>query len=361
MNTPMQTPAQAPARIAAKTRVALAGFGAWGQMHARAIAAINGAEVVAVLARSEAAQRAAYEALPDATLHDDYAALLARTDIDVVNVVLPNHLHAQAAIAALAAGKHVFLEKPLGASLAECDAVAEAARASGRQVAVNHELRVSGQWGLVHELVARGDLGRIGHQHLSLFRKPFRRGAGGWRYDRARVGSWILEELVHFIDLVLWYGEGSGAPARVVAFGDTQGLDDGLGHHCTVVLEWRDGATAVLNQTLGGFEHHTLLEVAGDAGALRTWWSGTMDRTLTPSFELKIARGGVAGTAGAVETLAIPLSGEVFELEENLRQAYRGFAEGRSILTPQQARASIEVSLAAERSLAERRPVELGD
>ncbi|MFO1285732.1 MAG: Gfo/Idh/MocA family oxidoreductase [Rubrivivax sp.] len=351
MNSPTPTPT--------KTRVALAGFGAWGQMHARAIAAIDGAEVVAVLARSEDAQRAARAALPDATLHDDYAALLARADIDVVNVVLPNHLHAQAAIDALAAGKHVFLEKPLGTSLAECDAVADAARASGRQVAVNHELRVSGQWGLVHELVARGELGRVRHQHLSLFRKPFRSGAGGWRYDRARVGSWILEELVHFIDLVLWYGEGGGAPARVVAFGDGHG--QALGHHCTVVLEWRDGATAVLNQTLGGFEHHTLLEVAGDAGALRTWWSGTMDRTLTPSFELKVARGGGgSGDAGAVETLAIPLSGEVFELEENLRRAYRGFAVGRSILTPQQARASIEVSLAAERSLAERRPVELG-
>lgn len=351
MNSPTPTPT--------KTRVALAGFGAWGQMHARAIAAIDGAEVVAVLARSEDARRAAREALPGATLHDDYAALLARADIDVVNVVLPNHLHAQAAIDALAAGKHVFLEKPLGASLAECDAVADAARASGRQVAVNHELRVSGQWGLVHEIVARGELGRVRHQHLSLFRKPFRSGAGGWRYDRARVGSWILEELVHFIDLVLWYGEGGGAPARVVAFGDGHG--QALGHHCTVVLEWRDGATAVLNQTLGGFEHHTLLEVAGDAGALRTWWSGTMDRTLTPSFELKVARGGGgSGDAGAVETLAIPLSGEVFELEENLRRAYRGFAVGRSILTPQQARASIEVSLAAERSLAERRPVELG-
>ncbi|MFO1266561.1 MAG: Gfo/Idh/MocA family oxidoreductase [Rubrivivax sp.] len=274
---------------------------------------------MAVLARSEDARRAAREALPGATLHDDYA-LLARADIDVVNgVVLPNHLHAQAAIDALAAG-NVF-SKPLGASLAECDAVADAARASGRQVAVNHELRVSGQWGLVHELVARGELGRVRHQHLSLFRKPFRSGAGGWRYDRARVGSWILEELVHFIDLVLWYGEGGGAPARVVAFGDGMAKRSAT---APVVLEWRDGATAVLNQTLGGFEHHTLLEVAGDAGALRTWWSGTMDRTLTPSFELKVARGGGGGgDAGAVEALAIPLSGEVFELEENLRRAYR--------------------------------------
>ena len=71
-------------------------------------------------------------------------------------------------------------------------------------MAVNLELRVSKQWGAVHDMVARGDFGDLRYQHLSLFRRPFKTGSGGWRYDRARVGSWVLEELVHFIDLVLW-------------------------------------------------------------------------------------------------------------------------------------------------------------
>ncbi len=334
------------------TRVALAGFGAWGLMHARAIESIDGAEVVAVLARSEAARQAARDALPRAQLFDSYERLLREDGVDVVNVVLPNNLHAQAAVDALAAGKHVFLEKPLGLDLAQCDAVAEAARQSGKQVAVNHELRVSKQWGLVRELVERGDLGAVRHQHLSLFRKAFRTGSGGWRYDRERVGSWVLEELVHFIDLILWYGEGGGAPERVSAFG--YGHKGALSDYFTVVLEWPDGATAVLNQCLGGFEHHTLLEVAGGDGALRTWWSGTMDRTLTPSFELKVRRGD-----GEVQTIDVPLSGEVFELEENLRRAYRGFAIGHSVMPPETARRSIQVALAAERSLAEGQSVGL--
>jgi myo-inositol 2-dehydrogenase/D-chiro-inositol 1-dehydrogenase len=334
------------------TRVALAGFGAWGLMHAKAIEAIEGAEVVAVLARSEASRSAAAQAVPRARLLGDYAQMLALDDVDVVNILLPNHLHAEAAVAALEAGKHVLLEKPLGLSLAQCDAVAEAARRTGRLVAVNHELRVSRQWGLVHERIAQGDVGDVRHQHLALFRKAFRTGSGGWRYDRACVGSWVLEELVHFIDLVLWYGERGGMPRTVTAFGGDRRLP--LSDHFTMVLEWADGATAVLNQCLGGFEHHTVLEVAGSAGALRTWWSGTMDRTTTPSFDLKVR----CGTA-EVRTLTVPLSGEVFELEENLRQAYAGFADGRSVMPPEAARRSVAVALAAERAWMEERTLPL--
>lgn len=335
-----------------RTRVALAGFGAWGLMHARAIAAIEGARIVAVLARSEASRLAAAEALPEARQVDDYAELLAADDVDVVDIVLPNHVHADAAVAALDAGKHVLLEKPLGLTLAQCDAVAAACRRSGRLVAVNHELRVSEQWGAVHDMVARGELGSLRHQHLSLFRRPFRSGSGGWRYDRARVGSWILEELVHFIDLILWYGEAGGLPTRVTAYGGDPST--GLSDHFSVVLEWDDGATAVLNQCLGGFEHHTVLEIAGSAGALRTWWSGALDRTHTPSFELKRRRG-----EGEVETLHVPLSGEVFELEANLRRAFAGFAAGHSVMPPEAARLSVAVSLAAEQSWHERRAVPL--
>ncbi len=327
------------------TGIALAGYGAWGQMHARAIQAIDGASVVAVLARNDAARQAAAADNPGARLYADYAEMLRATDVDVVHVVMPNHLHAQAAVAALQAGKHVVLEKPLGLTIAQCDAVQTASEQSGKLVAVNHELRVSHQWGLVQQMIAAGELGQVQHQHFSLFRRPFKTGSGGWRYDPDRVGSWVLEELVHFIDLVLWYGAANGKPHRVSAFGGVAGQR--LPEQFSVVLDWSNGATAVLNQCLNGFEHHTVLELAGTGGALRTWWSGTMDRTLTPSFEMKRRRGD-----DAVETIAIPLSGEVFELEENLRQALAGFALGHSILPAQTARASVEVSLAAEQAWA---------
>ena len=80
-----------------------------------------------------------------------------------------------------------------------------------------------------------------------------------------------------------------------------------------------------------------------------------MDRTTKPDFELKIRSGDAE-----VEKLTIPLSGEVFELEEHLRQAYAGFASGSSVMPVQDARPSIVVALAAQRSWLENSVVRLG-
>jgi len=326
-----------------KSRIALAGFGAWGQMHAQALATIDGAEIVAIYCHGDASEKAASELVPAARRFRDYPAMLAAGGFDVVDVAVPNFQHAGFAVAALGAGAHVFLEKPLGLTLQECDSVIEAARRTGRQVALNHELRVSRQWGLVRDIVAKGDLGSVRYQHFSLFRHPFRQGSDGWRHDPKRVGSWILEELVHFFDLVMWYATENGLPASVHTF--SHGGNSGLTDNLQVVLRWEDDSLAVLSQCLTGFEHHTLLEVAGDKGAVRTWWSGARDRTLHPEFELKVKRANEEP-----EVLAIPQSGEVFELREKLRLALEGFGQGRSILSPEVAGASIAVCLAAAQS-----------
>uniref|UniRef100_UPI0014877670 hypothetical protein n=1 Tax=Acinetobacter baumannii TaxID=470 RepID=UPI0014877670 len=68
-----------------------------------------------------------------------------------------------------------------------------------------------------------------------------------------------------------------------------------------------------------------LLEIAGDDGAIRTWWAGVTDRTATPDFALAVRRRG----AEAAEPVAIPRSGEIFELEENIRRALDGFRTGQ--------------------------------
>ena len=326
-----------------KTRVALAGFGAWGQMHARAIEAIEGVEIVSVFCHSERSEAAARNLVPDASRFDDYEAMLAAGNFDVVNVTVPNNMHARFAVAALESGAHVLLEKPVGVTLAECDRVIAAAKAAGRRVVVNHELRVSHQWRGVRDIIRDGGIGDVRYQHFSLFRHKFRQGSGGWRYDPSQVGSWVLEELVHFFDLVMWYAFENGAPARVTAYGNS--AKDALVDNFSAVLEWDDGSLAVLSQCLSGFEHHTMLEIGGTSGCVRTWWSGAQDRTMHPEFELKIQRG-----SAEVETVPIPQSGEVFELEENLRAAYAGFHEGHSILTPEETRIAVEVCLAAEKS-----------
>lgn len=331
---------------AREMRIAVAGFGAWGQMTATALRAIEGANIVSVYCHGKASDSAAQVQLPQAHRFSDYQEMLDSAPLDVVCVNVPNHRHAEFAVAALRHGAHVFLEKPLGLSLEECDGVIRASRESGRAVALDHEFRVSRQWGAVREIIASGEIGKVCFQRIVLFRRPFRPGSDGWRQDPSRVGSWILEEIVHFVDLALWYARENGKPTRVRAAGTGGRAALGLFETLTLELFWADGSVAVISQCLSGFEHHLVLEVAGSEGAVRSWWSGAMDRSVTPSFELKLRTKG-RDPMGPAEVLSIAHSGEVFELEENLRLALQGFRESRSILPPEEARDSIAICLAA--------------
>lgn len=335
-------------------RIGLAGFGAWGRMHAQSYARVQRAELAAIFCHSDASAQAALSTYPAAKVVRSFEALLA-LPLDVIAITVPNHLHARYAVAALDAGRHVILEKPLGITLAECDAVLAAALASGRQVAVNHELRVSQQWRQVREIIAAGEIGRVTHQHLSLFRRPFKPGSGGWRQDPARVGSYGLEELVHFVDLIMWYARENGLPQRAtVRASDGSAMPQTL----SALLDWRDGSSALVTQCLAGFQHHSLLEIAGSSGAVRTNWSGAFDRTEHPSFSLWVQ---AAGEGDASER-AIAFSGELFELEQNLALALASFAgEGEPSLSLAEARNAVALCLAIQEAGQKQEPVSLAE
>ena len=336
-------------------RFGLAGYGAWGTMYARAFGEITEAQLNAVFCHSETSAQAVRRDLPNVEVFTDYQRFLSEAAIDVVAVLVPNALHAEFSVQALAAGKHLFLEKPLANTVADCDRVITSAQAAGKVVTLNHELRVSHQWGRIKELIDAGEIGRVCYGNFNLFRHPFRRGSGGWRYNPDLVGSWILEEPVHFFDLLMWYFACLGDPVRVSASGNGSAAESGLYQNFSATLHYPDGAYFNITQSLGGFGHHTMLELVGEEGAIRTWWSGSMDRTFDPDFELKILRRG----ASEPELLEIPRSGEVFELEEMLRRSVAGFRNGISIVTAEEARKTVIVCLQAERACQSREAVSL--
>ena len=169
------------------------------------------------------------------------------------------------------------------------------------------QCRLSPQWGRIRSLIDEGAIGRPRHVHVSLFRHPYRQGSGGWRYDKARVGSWILEEPVHFFDLALWYLVRSGRPVKVQALGAGQA---GMQPMISVLMQFPDGATAAINQVLAGFEHHQTVEVVGDEGAVRATWSAATARSLESATTLRLKRAGGDG----FEDLPVARSGEVYEL-----------------------------------------------
>lgn len=327
--------------------VGLIGYGAWGRHHARALAAAPSAHLAAIATTGEAA-RADW---PDARIHADWHALLNDRDVEAVVVAVPNHLHAEVAIAALNAGKHVLLEKPMALRLSQCDALIEAAARAGRVLTIGHELRVSAQWGRIGALIQDGAIGRPQAVNITLFRFPYRQGSGGWRYDATRVGSWLLEEAVHHADLALWWLADAGLPATVRA--DAVGPAH-MARSLSATLAFPSGEVANFSLTVGGFEHHLAVTVMGEDGAIRALWSAAMDRAEEAQASLALFRGRAVPGERATP-IEFDRSGEIFELETQAEAAIQGFRQGRALVTPEEGRAAVAVCLLAERSAREGR------
>lgn len=335
-------------------RFGLIGYGAWGSHHARAIAQVPGARLTAVAAKSEASRERARSERPSAAVYGDYREMLDAEELDAVSIVLPSDLHFESATAVLESGRHLLLEKPMALDVADCDRLIDLAASRGKLLAVGHELRMSALWGKVKELIDAGAVGEPLYAMIELWRKPYRLGSGGWRYDLARVGSWILEEPIHFFDLARWYLASAGDPVSVYASAiGSRAERPELLDNFSAIVNFPRGRYAVVSQTLSGWEHHQTVKLTGTEGALWATWSGAMDRTFEPTAGLKRLVG------GRVEEvpLARP-SGEVYELVEEVEAFVRAIRDGSPLpCNGEDGRWSTALCLAAEQSLREKHPV----
>jgi len=144
-------------------RAGVIGTGFIGPVHIEAIKRI-GAQVTAVCGSTKNAQATADRwGIPEVYGDYDYRALCASPNVDVVHVTSPNKEHVEQSLAALAAGKHVICEKPLGMDTAETARLVEAAAASDRVFAVNYMCRFFPGVLQMRELVQSGKLGKIIH------------------------------------------------------------------------------------------------------------------------------------------------------------------------------------------------------
>ena len=142
-------------------RIAVIGAGVIGNVHARALTDLDTVDLVAIadLDEAKAAALAAKYGVTEST--SDVEALLQRGDIDAVTICTPSGIHADLAVAALNAGKHVVVEKPIDVSLQAADRVIAAEKASGKVVTVITQHRFDKSTEKVTQAVKDGTLGRI--------------------------------------------------------------------------------------------------------------------------------------------------------------------------------------------------------
>jgi myo-inositol 2-dehydrogenase/D-chiro-inositol 1-dehydrogenase len=340
-----------------QVRCGLIGFGAWGQHHARAIAACADARLVAVAANSGRTAEAAREACPSARVYFDHRQMLAEERLDLCDVVVPSDLHFRIACDVLESGRHLLLEKPMALTCEDCRRLVDLAGRHERILAVGHELRMSSLWGKVKELVDTGAVGEPLYALIELWRRPYRPGSGGWRYDLNRVGDWILEEPIHFFDLARWYFSPAGEPTTVYAAANGKRPQEPWLHdNFSAVVHFPGGKHAVISQTLAAWEHHQAVKLTGTNGALWASWSGATDRTFEPTAWLRLQRGG-----GAPEEipLATP-SGEVYELVGEVAAVVRAVRDGTPVpCTGLDGWWSVAMCLKAAESVRTGRPVAL--
>ena len=221
----------------------LIGCGRIAPRHAQSIAELPGARLVAV-ADIVQARAARFATQYQADCHTDYRQLLERQDIDIVNICVPSGLHAQLAIEAMQAGKHVIVEKPMALSLQDADRMIAAAQAAERKLCVVLQNRYNPPMQALRRAVDEGRLGRLllGNATVRWYR-PQAYYEDSWHGTWAMDGGAIMNQSIHHVDALQWL---MGDVASVFAYTATlahrmEAEDTGV-----AVLRFRSGALGTI-------------------------------------------------------------------------------------------------------------------
>jgi levoglucosan dehydrogenase len=269
-----------------EVRIGIVGAGFIGDVHSAAYRAVAGIYpdaprrvTLAVVADADAERGARLaSAWGWERAERDWHAVTRADDVDVVDVCVPNALHAEIAIDALQHGKHVICEKPLAHDVASARAMCEAAEASGRlaQVCFYYRLWPAIAW--ARQLVERGEIGAISHFRGWML-QDYAAAAQhdlGWRQRRSDAGAGALGDLGSHISDIARYLCGEivevcATTRELVARpGGSTGIDDIV----SMLVSFESGAGGVLEASwaLRGHKCDLGFDLVGDAGAIRFSW-----------------------------------------------------------------------------------------
>lgn len=256
-----------------KLRVAICGAGWCASQHIAAFLHNPRTTVTWVCARDETRARANLDkqglVLPDARITASYEDVLADSEVDIVSIATPNHLHAAQAVAAATAGKHILLEKPTGLDCAELVSIRDAVRRARVRTIVSFELRYNPFLKFARWLRSAGWLGDIRFartQYLSRVTDWY----SGWPWVRTRESgrSHLLAAGCHAVDALRWC---SGLePTSVSAFHTH--LTDGYEWPTSIVANMTLGSAAlghVTSSTDFMLPYTFLVELMGERATLR--------------------------------------------------------------------------------------------
>jgi predicted dehydrogenase len=194
-------------------------------------------------------------------------ALLARQEVEAVYIATPNHLHKEQVLAAAAAGKHVFVEKPLALSVADAEEMVDACERAGVKLMVGYLMRFHAYHRHLKAMIEAGDLGQVvfGRAQLTCWYPPME---GAWRQNLALGGGGAFIDMgTHCLDLLEML---IGRARQVSAFMGTLTHGYEVEDSATVLVEFEGGAQGIVdvNFNVPDAAAQNVLEVRGSVGAV---------------------------------------------------------------------------------------------
>jgi myo-inositol 2-dehydrogenase / D-chiro-inositol 1-dehydrogenase len=328
--------------------VALVGAGRMGAFHAETLARrLPGVRLAAVAdAAPGAAERLAGELGADRA-YTDAAQLWDDPAVDAVVIASPARSHADLVVAAAAAGRHVFCEKPMAVTLPDADRAIDAARSAGVVLQVGFNRRFATDWRAARALL---DAGTLGTPRLlrSLTRDP-----GGFDPARVQPDTIFLETLIHDFDTLRFLNPGAEAVevhAVADALVEPAWRDRGLLDTAVVTVRFDNGAVAVAEACFeASYGYDVRGEVLGSGGMV----------TLGDGRRSGLAFSGPAGrlvetVRGDQELFPGAYTAELAAFVEAVRTGTP------ALVTGEDARAALAIALAAAESVRTGRPVQVG-
>lgn len=268
-----------------KVRSGLVGTGIISFHHARGWLSHPNAEIIAVCDTVEQKAQRKAKAWGVKRVYTDYKKLLKDEEIDAVDIMLPHHLHAEVAIAAAQAGKHVSVQKPMAMSSRECDTMIKAAGKAGVKLQVMENYMFYPPFEKAKELIVKGEIGKpvliqikssdgfgaISKDYLDSMMKEGLMLEKWWK-DKKLSGGWIFDDGVHHFAIARWLMSTDGKKRN--EFDSVFAFVPDLEHERPSVISWvhRDGGLGSLNYSVADIGHR-MVQAHGRYGAL---WEGVV-------------------------------------------------------------------------------------
>lgn len=253
-------------------KVGIIGIGNMGSAHLHCISEgnIKGLTAVSVCDINKATLAAAKEKYPNIKAFENYEDLLADNEVDTVIIAVPHILHADIAIKAFMAGKHVLLEKPVDITVTKATALNRAAKISGKQFGIVFNQRTNMLYAKAREIIKSGKLGEIKRSVwivTNWYRTQHYYDSGSWRATwLGEGGGVLLNQAPHNLDLWQWI---CGMPKTVTAICNVAKYHDiEVEDEAAIYTTYENGATGVFLTSTGEYPGTNRLEISGTKGKI---------------------------------------------------------------------------------------------